>query len=95
MSLKNRYEIIVDVCPSFKKEVRYCPNPYYKFVCIYCKYDGSRSDLLKGILVEEAEELIEKRQREINKIKEDLKEKINISYRVKNTRYNKFEIMDI
>ncbi len=98
MSAIQYYNYLTKVCPNCDEVVNYAPNPYYIFVCKECEYSGDSSELKEGILVELAKKIIQEKEEEIRKIKEYLKEKINIyqeENREEGTKFNKFEIMEI
>ena len=97
MSAIQYYNYLVDICPDCNKELYYAPNPYYMYVCRYCKSTGPQSETKKGILVEIAEKIIQEKKDEIKRIEEHLKERINIyeEEEKEDTKFNRFEIMEI
>lgn len=74
----NSIDLLVDICPHCNQVLKYCPNPYYIFICEKCKGEGYQRELKRGILVEKAEEEIRNLEEEIIKIKEYLENKYNV-----------------
>jgi len=99
MSVIQYYNYLTKICPNCNESIKYAPNPYYIFVCEKCGHSGNSSELKEGIFVELAKKMIQEKEDEINRIKIELKEKINIICQEdidkRSTKFNKFEIMDI